>query len=121
MVARAVGAGLVDDARSTAGRIAALRRRGNSARALSAKLAAKGVPRDLVANAMEDERDTADEGEDQGDSGRGLSRRRRLGPWRRPGTREAYRDRDLAAMARAGFAYGLGRRVIEAEPGRPEC
>mgnify|MGYP007004680707 CR=1 FL=1 len=44
------------------------------------------------------------------------AKRRRLGPWRRPGTREAHRDRDLAAMARAGFPYGLGRRVIEADP-----
>jgi regulatory protein len=116
-VARAVGAGLVDDARFTAGRLAALRRRGASARALSAKLAAKGVSREQVASAMENEREAADEGVDlEEEAARAYARRRRLGPWRRPGTREAHRDRDLAAMARAGFGYGLGRRVIEADP-----
>ncbi|TXM72723.1 regulatory protein RecX [Methylobacterium sp. WL69] len=117
VVARAVSAGLVDDARFTAGRMAALRRRGTSARALSAKLAAKGVSRDLVADAMAAERDEADaEGTDTEETAAAAyARRRRLGPWRRPGTREAHRDRDLAAMARAGFAYGLARRIVEAE------
>ncbi|KQP76951.1 RecX family transcriptional regulator [Methylobacterium sp. Leaf111] len=116
-VARAVGAGLVDDARFTAGRLAALRRRGASARALSAKLAAKGVSREQVASAMEAERETAEAGVDlEAEAARAYAKRRRLGPWRRPGTREAHRDRDLAAMARAGFPYGLSRRVIEADP-----
>jgi regulatory protein len=115
-VARAVSAGLVDDARFTAGRLAALRRRGASARALSAKLAAKGVSREQVASAMEAERETADADVDlEAEAARAYARRRRLGPWRRPGTREAHRDRDLAAMARAGFPYGLGRQVIEAD------
>lgn len=117
-VARAVSAGLVDDARFTAGRLASLRRRGASARALSAKLAAKGVSREQVASAMEHERETADEGVDLEEAAaQAYAKRRRLGPWRRPGTREAHRDRDLAAMARAGFGYALGRRVIEAEDG----
>ena len=115
-VARAVSAGLVDDARFTAGRLAALRRRGASARALSAKLAAKGVSREEVAAAMENERERADEGVDLEEAAaQAYAKRRRLGPWRRPGTREGHRDRDLAAMARAGFGYALGRRVIEAD------
>jgi len=118
VVGRAVSAGLVDDARFTAGRMAALRRRGTSARALSAKLAAKGVARDLVTEAMAAERDAADaEGTDTEEAAAmAYAKRRRLGPWRRPETREAHRDRDLAAMARAGFAYGLARRIVEAEP-----
>ncbi|WP_082478764.1 RecX family transcriptional regulator [Methylobacterium sp. Leaf469] len=117
VVARAVSAGLVDDARFTAGRMAALRRRGTSARALSAKLAAKGVPRGLVDEAMAAERDEAEaEGTDTEEAAaNAYAKRRRLGPWRRPGTREAHRDRDLAAMARAGFPYGLARRIVEAE------
>ena len=116
-VARAVSAGLVDDARFTAGRLAALRRRGASARALSAKLAAKGVSREEVATAMENEREAADEGVDLEEAAAfAYAKRRRIGPWRQPEAREAYRERDLAAMARAGFGYGLGRRVIEADP-----
>jgi regulatory protein len=115
-VARAVSAGLVDDDRFTAGRLAALRRRGASARALSAKLAAKGVSRDTVSAAMENERATADEGVDLEEAAaQAYAKRRRLGPWRRLEARATYRDRDLAAMARAGFGYALGRRVIEAD------
>ncbi|MCJ2036976.1 regulatory protein RecX [Methylobacterium sp. J-068] len=119
-VARAVAAGLVDDARFTAGRLAALRRRGASARAVSAKLAAKGVSRAQVETAMEEEREAADAGTDLEEAAaRAYAKRRRLGPWRRPETREAYRERDLAAMARAGFGYGLGRRIIEEAPDDP--
>ena len=115
MVTRAVSAGLVDDARFTAGRVAALRRRGTSARALSAKLAAKGVSRDLVADAMAAERDAAEGADTEEAAAAAYAKRRRLGPWRRPDTREAHRDRDLAAMARAGFPYGLARRIVERE------
>ena len=117
-VARAVSAGLVDDARFADLRLATLRRRGTSSRGVSAKLAAKGVPRDVVEAAMLAEREAVPEEdaaaiEDQ--AAKAYAKRRRLGPFRRPDQREAYRDRDLAALARAGFAYGLARRVVDAE------
>ena len=118
VVARAVRSGLVDDARFTAARLATLRRRGSSARAVSAKLAAKGVSREAIETAMEAEREAAPEGEAdaiEAQAARAYAKRRRLGPFRRPGTRAANRDRDLAAMARAGFPYGLARATIEAE------
>ena len=41
------------------------------------------------------------------------AQRRRLGPWRRD-DRAARRDRDLAAMARAGFGYRMASRVVDA-------
>ncbi|AWN44446.1 RecX family transcriptional regulator [Methylobacterium durans] len=122
-VARAARAGLVDDARFTAARLATLRRRGASARGAAAKLAAKGVPRDTIAAAMEAEREAASEGEPEGveeEAARAYAKRRRLGPFRRPDARAAHRDRDLAALARAGFPYDLARRIVDAEeePGR---
>jgi len=43
------------------------------------------------------------------------ARRRRLGPYRMPEVRAERRDKDLAALARAGFDYDTARRVIEAE------
>ena len=50
------------------------------------------------------------------------ARRRRLGPFRAAPEREERRQRDLAALARAGFAYDVARRVIEAEtPGDVEA
>ena len=43
-------------------------------------------------------------------------RRRRLGPMRHdPEQRRARRERDLAAVARAGFPFGVALRVIDAE------
>ena len=42
------------------------------------------------------------------------ARRRRLGPYRLPEARAARRDRDLAALARAGFGYDIARRVVDA-------
>ena len=114
-VARAVGAGLVDDARFTAGRLAALRRRGASARALSAKLAAKGVPREVVAAVMEAEREASPEEDSEEKAAWAYAKRRRLGPFRQPDRRADYRERDLGSLARQGFPYGLARRIIEAD------
>jgi len=44
-----------------------------------------------------------------------FARRRRIGPFRLDAARDASRERDLAALGRAGFGYELARRVIEAE------
>ena len=115
-VARAVGAGLVDDARFAQARLATLRRRGASSRGASAKLAAKGVPREVVAAAMAAEREAVPEDEAgavEAVAAQAYARRRRLGPYRRPDTRVAHRERDLGAMARAGFSYALAKQVID--------
>ena len=45
---------------------------------------------------------------------RAFARRRKLGPFR-PGERAPYRDKDLAAMARAGFRFDVARRIVEGE------
>jgi regulatory protein len=108
VVARAVRTGLLDDARYTEARVATLRRRGGSRRAIEAKLAAKGIDRETIAAAMEGE--TSDEIQ----AAHALARRRRLGPYRR-GERSAHREKDLAAMARAGFSFGVARVVIDGE------
>lgn len=126
-VARAVSAGLVDDARFAGARLATLRRRGASSRGAAAKLAAKGVPAQVVAEALRAEGEARSEagggdlagadaaGEDADlRAARAYARRRRLGPHRPPDAREANRARDLAAMARAGFPYALACAVVEA-------
>lgn len=114
VVARALGAGLVDDAAFAAAKVRSLRRRGGSARAIGAKLAAKGVDREIVGAALaQEEAETEGAGEDE--AAFAYARRRRLGPYRAPGARVAARERDLAAMARAGFPFALARRVIDAE------
>lgn len=106
VVAKSLRSGLIDDARYAEARVATLRRRGGSARAIQAKLSAKGINRSTIAAALEGE-----EGDEQ-EAARAFARRRRLGPFR-PGERAPYRDKDLAALARAGFRFDLAREVID--------
>lgn len=115
IVAKAVAGGLVDDSRFAVARLATLRRRGTSTRGAAAKLAAKGVPRDVVEAAMEAERTDGDAETAEIDAARAYARRRRLGPHRPVAARTANRERDLAAMARAGFRYDLARRIVDDE------
>lgn len=122
-VARAVSAGLVDDVRFADTRLATLRRRGTSSRGAAAKLAAKGVPRDVVEATMRAEREAIPEAEAADielQAARAYAKRRRLGTHRRPDTRALHRDRDLGALVRAGFSYDLARRVVDAELDEPE-
>jgi regulatory protein len=44
-----------------------------------------------------------------------FARKRRIGPWRSPAERADRREKDLAAMARAGFAYRVVRLVMDAD------
>ena len=46
---------------------------------------------------------------------RRTARRRRLGPWRGEDQRAARREKDLAALARAGFSYSVAKTVIDGE------
>lgn len=115
VVARCVASGLVDDVRFAEARAASLRRKGQSGRAVAARLAAKGVPRDLALR-------SAEGGEDaERAAARIAARRKRLGPWRRP-DRPFDRQKEIAALARAGFSPALARAVIdgEAEADGPE-
>jgi regulatory protein len=108
VVDKSLRVGLIDDARYAEARVATLRRRGGSARAIRAKLSAKGVDRDAIAAALETEET------DEETAAHALARRRKLGPYR-PGEREPYRDKDMASLARAGFSFDVVRRVIEGE------
>ncbi|WP_018261727.1 regulatory protein RecX [Methylobacterium sp. WSM2598] len=117
VVARAGRAGLVDDASFADAKVRSLRRRGGSARAIQAKLAAKGVDRDTVRAALAAHAGEGQEGpeEDEEAAARAYARRRRLGPWRRSQDRVEARQRDIAALARAGFAPALARRIVDEE------
>jgi regulatory protein len=106
VVARCVSSGLVDDARFAEARANTLRRKGQSPRAVAAKLAAKGVPRELAQH-----HSAADEDQELA-AARITAKRKRLGPWSR-GDRAANRQKDLAALARAGFSMSIARTVID--------
>ncbi|HEV2552237.1 MAG TPA: regulatory protein RecX [Bosea sp. (in: a-proteobacteria)] len=106
VVARCVSSGLVDDQRFAQARAATLKRKGRSSRAVEASLSAKGVPRELAREA------SAGSEEDELAAARKAARRKRLGPWSR-GDRAASRQKDLAALARAGFNMTIARAVID--------
>lgn len=99
-------AGLVDDRVYAETKLASLRRRGRSKRQIEAQLAARGVSRDVIAEVV-----SADETSDL-DAAAAYARRRRLGPWRTRGDRETFREKDMAALCRAGYAFDIARRVI---------
>ncbi|MBJ6128304.1 regulatory protein RecX [Microvirga splendida] len=108
VVAKSLKIGLIDDTRYAEARVATLRRRGGSARAIQAKLSAKGIDRGTIAAALEGE-----EGDEE-QAARAFARRRRLGPFR-PGERAPYRDKDLAALARAGFRFDVAKAIVDGE------
>jgi regulatory protein len=124
VVEKAVAGGYVDDTRYAQAKVASLRRRGGSRRAIAAKLQAKGLDREAIGEALDaidaqSERESMDdpaEG-DAGETAEGVAalayaRRRRLGPFRTR-EREERRGRDIAAMMRAGFGYGVAQGVID--------
>lgn len=115
VIAKTQRLGLIDDTRYAEARVATLRRRGGSARAIQAKLSAKGVARETIRAALQG--DEGDPAEDEEAAAHAFARRRKLGPYR-PGERAPYRDKDLATLARAGFPFDIVRRIVDGE--RPE-
>jgi len=114
LLARYQRSGLLDDAGYARMKAESLHRRGASTRAIREKLAAKGVARDAVDGALDRVREDV-EGDLDLAAALALAKRRRLGPFRAPESRPAHRDKDLAALGRAGFAYEIARRVVDAE------
>lgn len=111
VIARLTRAGLLDDAAFAANRARTLFERGLPPRMIRMKLAEKGVG-DAECDAA-----LAAIGLDHDDPDMAaairFARRRRLGPFARDGAGRT-RDKELAAMARAGFGYRTASRVLEA-------
>jgi len=114
LIARYRRTGLLDDRVYAEARTTSLHRRGASARKIRLSLAQKGVAPATVEAALDDLSERV-EGDTELQAAIALTRRRRLGVYRPAATRAEYRDRDLAALARAGFSYDIARRVVEAE------
>lgn len=103
---------LLDDRIYAEGRVQSMFRQGRSRRLMMLELRNKGVPADIIEAAL-----AALAAENHAPDRTAALRyvqRRRLGPYRL-GSREEYRDRDLAALARAGFDYDTALRIIDAE------
>lgn len=80
-------------------------------RRLSAALAAKGVDRTLVTEAFStDDRDSLEER-----AAARLAQRKRIGPWRKL-DRDYDTQKEIAVLARGGFAISLAKRIITGDP-----
>lgn len=115
LLEKLVSKGLLNDQDYGQMRALSLHRRGTSLRAIRLKLAQKGLSEDAITKSLTGLEEEIDSGNLERDAAINLAKRRRMGPWRSPEKREAYRDKDLAAMARAGFGYDLSRDIIDAE------
>jgi regulatory protein len=102
---------LVNDRLYAENRAASLHRSGASRRKIEMSLKIKGVGGGDIAAALEVLAEANPDAEFTAACRH--AQRRRLGPWRRD-DRAARRDRDLAAMARAGFGYRMASHVIDA-------
>lgn len=120
MIERYLESGLLDDKAYARGVAISQRRRGSSRRMITAKLKQKGLTYDQIETALEQA--NAELMDEFDDNPHGLSaeamaamqfaRRRRIGPYRRKDRKE-YRQKDLAALGRAGFNYETARQVIQ--------
>ncbi|WP_343031145.1 RecX family transcriptional regulator [Roseospira navarrensis] len=106
--------GLLDDAKHAETKAGALFRRGDSRRAIAARLRADGVDRDTVDTALEALEEHAPDPDLA--AAATLARRKRLGPYRScAAARAEHRQRDMAALARKGFAPSVALAVLDAE------
>jgi regulatory protein len=108
LLARYQSSGLLDDQRFARNFAARQRERGTSGRMIEQKLRARGISAELVQQLLP----RGESASSELDAARAFARRRRLGPHRKPDLRDAYRRKDLMALARAGFDYDTAIRVV---------
>ena len=106
LVQRLAASGAVDDAAFAQSRARSLARAGRSRRAIGAHLAGKGVPGQIAAemsvrNATQDLAAALIH-----------CRKRRLGPWRKVDITPELRRKELANLARAGYAQAVASAAL---------
>lgn len=113
LVAKFQRAGLLNDSAYAAGLAASLRRRGSSRRAVEAKLRTRGVGADDIAAALNDGEDGG--GDQDFNALLRLMKRKRIGPFRKGPAPDSI-QKELAAVARAGFSYEDAQRGLNLTP-----
>ena len=114
ILAGLVKQGILNDRELAEARTRSLIRRGGSRTKIRANLAAKGI--DAATTALALERMKLEFDDPDLEAAIAYARRRRLGRFRSdPDKAVSQRQKDIAAMARAGFAPALARRAL-AEP-----
>lgn len=112
VVQRYTEAGILNDRLFAETRVRSLVSRGTSTKMIRRKLMEKGVSSDDIDAALGE---VLDQENGELASAARYARRRRIGPYRLPEKREDNRDRDMAALARQGFGFGIAAKVVDAE------
>ena len=112
VIDRLVARRLLDDRTYAEARARSLSRQGRSASVIARKLQMKGVEAEAVEGAVAA---VMEDGHSDLAAALRLARKRRLGPFRARGERKEKRERDMAALGRAGFSFDIARRVIDAD------
>jgi len=115
LLERYQASGLINDARYAESLARGLHARGTSRRGVRHKLRARGVSAEAIDAAIASTGRDSDDAEL--DAARAFVRRRRLGPHRPEHQRAERYQRDLAALARAGFSFDVARRALEVPDG----
>jgi regulatory protein len=101
--------GLLNDERFAKNLAESLRGRGGSRRMIEMKLRARGISGALAQQTLSGGESPAST---ELEAAQAFARRRRLGPHRKPEMRAEFRQKDLMALARAGFDFDTAKRVI---------
>ncbi|HTM43486.1 MAG TPA: RecX family transcriptional regulator, partial [Polyangiaceae bacterium] len=114
-IERFQGSGLLNDQRFAQHLVSSWRERGLSAKAIRSRLQARGVAAPLIEGALVAHANDPVRGGSELDAAVAFAKRRRLGSFAgNPADRDQLR-RDLARLARAGFAYDVAVRALNAE------
>ncbi len=115
VLGRLEAVGALNDARWAEGRALTLHRRGRAVRVIARDLAQKGIGAEHAASATDALTEAAGPDVDPDFvAAVTLARKRRLGPFGDPAKAKERRVRDMAALARAGFGFGLARKILDA-------
>ena len=103
----------IDDSRYADGKTLTMLRRGQSPRKIRAYLASKGVSGETINAALAHA--TEEVGDPDLEAAQAYAIRRRLGPYRTKELSPEAKQKELAALGRAGFRYDIARKIVEAE------
>ncbi|WP_120718076.1 regulatory protein RecX [Tsuneonella amylolytica] len=107
IVERFVELGYIDDAAWARAKSGGLLRRGYGARRVDQTLGAAGIDADIREDLRPDDAAARQ-------AALALAARRRLGPWGEKADDRAAREKQIAAMVRAGHGFDAARAVVEA-------
>ena len=111
VIAQLRAEGRIHDTRFATDWAISLQNRGSSSRMIRSKLQQKGLGQQAIEEALHVLSQSGEAWEEE--AAMAYARRRRLGPFRVPYDDSwERRQKDLASMARAGFGFGLAKKIL---------